>query len=144
MPHISNSVNSRTIKILRYIAIFVLFQANAVYAAGVIIGNGIDSITVKQVRALYRGQITIVAGKVVHLTDCKPLQEEFLEEIVGKSIRKYKKDWMRMLFADGAVIPLELQTPEEVIAHIKRTPYSLGYVPVAPVEVDNIKVLMRF
>jgi len=137
-------MNCRALKLLRVIAVFVLFQANAVCAAGVIIGNGIDSVTVKQVRALYRGQTTTIAGKVAHLTDSKPLQKEFLEKFVGKSIKKYKKDWLRMLFADGAIIPIEFQTPEQVIAYIKRTPHSLGYVPVAPVAVDNIKVLVKF
>lgn len=144
MSRISNTINRCAPKILRYIAVLVLFQANVVCAVGVIIGNGIDSVTVEQVRMLYRGQTTTIAGKVVHLTDSKPLQKEFLEKIVGKSIKKYKKDWLRMLFADGVVIPLEFQTSEEVIAYIKRTPHSLGYVPLAPVEVDSIKVLIKF
>ncbi len=137
-------MNRRVLKLSRYIAVFVLFQANVVCAAGAIIGNGIDSVTVKQVRALYRGQTTTIAGKVVHLTDAKPLQKEFLEKFVGKSIKKYKKDWLRMLFADGAVIPIEFQTSEQVIAYIKRTPHSLGYVPVAPTVAGNIKVLVKF
>ena len=139
-------MSSRAIKILRYIIIFALFQVNAAYADGIIIGNGIDSITEKQVRDLYLGQATAVAGKAVYLTDCKPLQKEFLEEIVGKSIRKYKKDWLRMLFADGAVIPLEFQTPEDVINYINRTPNSLGYVPTLFEKSGNtnIKVLLIF
>jgi hypothetical protein len=133
-------------KVLQYIAVFALFQANAVYADGVIIGNGIDFITEEQVRDLYLGRATTIAGKVIYLTDCKPLQKEFLEEIIDKSIRKYKKDWVRMLFADGAVIPLELQTPEDVIDYIKRTPNSLGYVPALPENSGNIniKVLLIF
>lgn len=139
-------MNSRAIKVLRYVVIIALFQANAVYAAGVIIGNGIDSMTVEQARDLYLGKTTTVAGKVVHLTDCKPLQEEFLEKVVGKSIRKYKKDWMRMLFADGTVIPVLLQTPEDVMAYISRTPNSIGYVSAVPEKSDNknIKILLKF
>jgi len=129
-----------------YLSVFLLLKVNVVYAAGIVIGNGIDHITENQLRELYWGKINEIDGSIINLADYEPLQEEFLDEIVGKSLREYKKDWLRMLFADGIAIPVLLKTPEDVMVYIRTTPKSLGYLPVVPekFESKDIKILLRF
>lgn len=127
-----------------FFMVLMLLQTGIAAAGGVVISNGIESITPVQLKKLYRANINNIEGVRIKLADLESLQGEFLQKNVGKSAKNYKKIWSRKLFVQGIPGPRVFKTPEAVIQFLRETPNAIAYIPALPEGVTDIKVLIEF
>lgn len=129
-------------KVLTIFIVVYILTINFSFAQTMISNAGlrIDSVTARQIKKLYLGQIAFIDGIKIKLADCATVQEKFLKKFVGKSVKAYKKLWIKNIFKDGAKPPVLLKDDDEVIDYVKSTENAIGYVSEIP-EGGDIKVL---
>lgn len=77
-------------------------------------------------RALSVGEVPAVP---VNLPSGSPLRQLFLQTVMGQSEDQYLAYWLVRRYVGKGAPPQELNTVEEVVAHVAVTPGALGYVP---------------
>jgi ABC-type phosphate transport system substrate-binding protein len=69
-----------------------------------------------------------------------PVHEEFVEDVVGRSVHRFANYWRQMVFTGKGTPPTGFASEAEVVEFVKITPGAVGYVsPQA--EVTGVKVL---
>lgn len=77
-------------------------------------------------RALSVGEVSAIP---VNLSSGSPLRQLFLQTVMGQSEDQYVAYWLVRRYVGKGAPPLELNTVEEVVAHVAAMPGALGYVP---------------
>lgn len=58
-----------------------------------------------------------------------PLKAEFYRRAAGRTLSQVRSDRSRRIFSGAGGPPIELDSPEEVLRRVARTPGAVGYVP---------------
>ncbi|MBI3805754.1 MAG: hypothetical protein HY282_18535 [Nitrospirae bacterium] len=120
---------------LLLMASIAIFWAAPVRAEDIaIIVNGqvdITSISLDDVREIYRGKIQFLAGKRLKPIDQAENQEirkVFLGEILRMSKSEYTKHWMHLVFLEGTNAPVLRDDSTAVIESVRESEGAIGYV----------------
>lgn len=90
-----------------------------------------ESISIEDVREIYRSKVQFISGVRVKPIDQRETQEirsVFLEEIMRWTKTDYTKYWMHLVFLEGAVPPVIRDNSQAVIQTVQESDGSLGYV----------------
>jgi ABC-type phosphate transport system substrate-binding protein len=94
--------------------------------------NKIQKISNAQVKDIFLGEkLRWDDNFPVHLIDYSsnfPLRIKFTEEVIGVSIPRVYKTWVRLSLAGTSTPPKILRTEEEVVSAVMNDPYAIGYI----------------
>ncbi|MEP6653131.1 MAG: hypothetical protein ABJA82_07215 [Myxococcales bacterium] len=85
------------------------------------------------------GQLDTV--RPVDLRPDSPARRAFDEEVLKRSVSAVRNYWQQMVFSGRDVPPPELNSEEEVIAYVLRSPGAIGYVS-GGINLQGTKVLI--
>ncbi|ACT48418.1 hypothetical protein [Methylotenera mobilis] len=66
--------------------------------------------------------------KVYVFSDSNPIHETFSKEVLKFFPRQLRRAWDRQVFAGLGQYPEQVSTPQEMLAKVKATPGSVGYL----------------
>jgi ABC-type phosphate transport system substrate-binding protein len=90
-----------------------------------------DSISVEDVREIYRSKIQFISGARIKPVDQRETQEirsAFLSDIMRWTKTDYTKYWMHLVFLEGTVPPVIRDSSQAVIQTVQESEGSIGYV----------------
>lgn len=90
-----------------------------------------DSISIEDVREIYRSKIQFLSGVRVKPIDQRETQEIrsiFLDEIMRWTKTDYTKYWMHLVFLEGTVPPVIRDNSQAVIQSVQESEGSIGYI----------------
>lgn len=91
------------------------------------------NITQDDVSKLYLGKQTKWANGdnvvVTYLSDLSTTGEEFYTTYVGRSIKKFKKYWVKQVFAGNGSAPKAFTSASQAYRYVKSHKGALAYVP---------------
>jgi ABC-type phosphate transport system substrate-binding protein len=124
--------------LLIFILFFTSFEEDRVFAQSatsiIVIGNkvGFESTSMKEVKQIFRGkysswknneQVTIV------LPSSKSESAIGVALIIyGTSVSSMQRYWLSLVFQGRFSAPIFLETDQEIIAYIKKTPGAIGVI----------------
>ncbi|MDQ7054532.1 MAG: hypothetical protein Q9P14_17205 [candidate division KSB1 bacterium] len=96
----------------------------------------------EELRLIFLGQITTVrAGREFALAAYKPLHNLFLKKVVKMSPYRYRKHWIRLIFAGhGAAPPKQFENPKAMKQFVLENRCAIAFIDVRDVD-DSVKVL---
>ncbi len=104
-----------------------------------VIANSATKITPNDLRDIYVGEMTAVAGVRLMPLDNSAAQAKFTQVVLKLETRKYQAIWIKKAFRDGLTEPAMKSSDAEVIDIIKKTPGAVGYIEgTAPAGVVSI------
>ena len=75
-----------------------------------------------------------VPGKVFVLPDDAPLHHAFANALLGMFPYQLRRVWDRQLFSGTGQAPITLDTEEEMVRRVAKTPGAMGYVDSVPAD----------
>lgn len=91
----------------------------------------IDSLSLKEVNAIYLGEIEFLGKKRVKPIDQKESQEirkVFLKDVLHISKTDYTRRWTHLIFMGGTTGPMLKENSQEVIRTVQTLEGAIGYV----------------
>jgi ABC-type phosphate transport system substrate-binding protein len=82
-------------------------------------------------------------GEVIRPVDLdaeSPVRRRFSQEVLGRSVSAVKSYWQQVIFSGRDVPPPELDTDEQVIRYVVKSPGAVGYVS-GSAAVSGVKIL---
>lgn len=104
--------------------------------------NSIDSLSSETLKDIITGsQNRWESGKAIRLTlyEDGEFHAHFIEAVTGNRVSRFTRAWKRNIFTGRAIAPREVESYDEMLAYILKTPGSFGYVPFG--EQGDAKVL---
>ena len=104
----------------------------------VVIGNveGVQRLDPSEVRRVFRGEQSLwrsgIAVTVVLPSPRSPFIEAVSTGVFGLSKAAMQRYWLGLVFQGRAAPPVQLETADEMIAFVRRTPGAIAVVP-API-----------
>lgn len=114
------------------VTLFWTAQAKAEEIA-MIVNAGLDvgTVTLDDVREIYRGKIQFLGGKrlkPIDQSESQGIRKAFLAEVLRLSKSDYTKHWMHLVFLEGTNAPVLRDDSAAVIQTIRDTEGAIGYV----------------
>ena len=66
------------------------------------------------------------------------IHEQFIREVIRKSLNAYMNYWRKMIFTGKGVIPVSFETNKEILQYVNNTPGAIGYLSDA-VKIDDFE-----
>lgn len=104
----------------------------------VVIGNveGVQRLDPNEIRRIFRGEQSLWRGGVAVTVVLPSPRSSFIEAVstgvFGLSKASMQRYWLGLVFQGRAAPPVQLETAEEMIAFVRRTPGAIAIVP-API-----------
>nr|WP_241664486.1 hypothetical protein [Ningiella ruwaisensis] len=99
--------------------------------------NSTSSLSKKDVIDIYMGRFNTFPNgdkaEPIDLSEGSAEKRVFYEQLVGKSERKVKAYWSRLLFSGRASPPLQANSPNEVKALLNESANAIAYIPQSDV-----------
>jgi hypothetical protein len=108
-------------------------------------GLPVKTLSAEDIKAIYIGQLTFVAGTKVYPVDyalTDGVSESFLRTVVGMSPERFQTYWIKEVFHSGRVPPRKVVNADEVLRMVAADPGAIGYVPAEALKgVTSVKRL---
>jgi ABC-type phosphate transport system substrate-binding protein len=119
--------------------VFAITSGGKLYAqtsmtAVTVIGNkiGFSANTSKEIKQVFRGKYTNWSTNnqvIIVLPASKSISAEVVaSSIYGNTVSGVQKYWLSLVFQGRANPPVFLDTDDEIISYVKRTPGSIGVI----------------
>lgn len=99
---------------------------------------GVTSITIDEARLYvtmrHKAWPNGVPVKVFVLPDDAPLHHAFANALLGMFPYQLRRVWDRQLFSGTGQAPITLDTEEEMVRRVAKTPGAMGYVDSVPAD----------
>lgn len=120
-----------------FIPVFLLIMTpyRCVDAAEIVVHPGVaqNAISLHTARLLFTMRLLRwpdgAKVRVFVLPDEHPLHRDFSKRSLDLYPRQLRRVWDRHLFSGSGAVPLEVDTVEEMLGRVARTPGAIGYVP---------------
>lgn len=119
--------------------ILSLFISQAARADGVVLANqatGIEHITFKELRKIYKGRITIwsngVAVSACYLDASNQEMDYFYKSILRQTPDKFNRYWAKKLFSGGGVAPKKFENNQRLLEVVASNNGGICYTDKAP------------
>ena len=66
------------------------------------------------------------------------IHEQFIREVIRKSLNAYMNYWRKMIFTGKGVMPVSFETNKEILQYVNNTPGAIGYLSDA-VKIDDFE-----
>lgn len=109
--------------------------------AGEVIANPTVVLSADEIRDVFLGEKQFAGNLRLVPVDNYSLRAEFLNKVLQTDERKYAARWTRKSFREGLAAPTVKGSDAEVIAFVRATPGSIGYVNSGAA---GVKVLESF
>lgn len=113
----------------------------ALVSAGEIIAHDSVQLSAAEVRDIFLGERQFSGNLKLVPVDNVAAHAEFLAKVLQTDASKYAARWTRKSFREGLAAPAMKGSDAEVVAFVKATPGSIGYVSTLS---TGVKVLDRF
>jgi ABC-type phosphate transport system substrate-binding protein len=116
------------------ITIIFLLTMESAFAHLIVISkkNPLKSLNTAQVKEFFLGEkLRWEDNAAVHVVDYNsnfPLRKVFSDEVIGVSISRVYKTWIRLSLSGNSTPPKILRTEEEVIDFVSADPFAIGYI----------------
>jgi ABC-type phosphate transport system substrate-binding protein len=107
-----------------------------------VIVNSRLTLTTDDIKGIYTGDKQLAGSTKITPLDNTVAKSEFLSKVLQLDPVKYDALWIKKSFRDGINPPLLKASDEEVVATVKSTAGTIGYISTAPP--DGVTVLKRF
>ena len=131
----------------RLLVVNLLFSSSSTLYAESIIANvsvGENVVSKNQLRLYFSQRLTQCkdgsAVKLIVLPDNHPLHLEFCNKVLSLYPYQLRKVWDRQVFSGTGQTPITLDSENDVLDAVSRTPGSIGYVS-GRTQYDGIKIL---
>ena len=124
--------------LLIFILFFTSFEEDRVFAQSatsiIVIGNkvGFESTTMKEVKQIFRGKYTSWRNNeqvTIVLPSSKSESAVGIAlAIYGTSVSSMQRYWLSLVFQGRFSAPIFLETDQEIITYIKKTPGAIGVI----------------
>lgn len=102
------------------------------YAVIVNEANGVSTLSAEEVSKIFFKKTHRWTNGLdvlpVDLPESAPAREAFSAAVHGKSVGAVRAFWQQQIFSGRAVPPVEKPSDEQVVAFVRATPGSIGYV----------------
>ncbi|MFC3201483.1 hypothetical protein ACFOEW_06590 [Alteromonas oceani] len=122
--------------------------ANASEAALAVVvakDSKIESISKRELVDVYMGRFDVLeSGQVVQPVDYENgsvFRGLFYRTLVNKNERQINAYWSRLIFSGRAKPPLQVSSPEQSLAYLRRNQSALAYMPVERVS-EEMKIVL--
>jgi|TARA_Y100001968_G_C19442550_1_gene763364 hypothetical protein len=122
--------------------------ANASEAALAVVvakDSKIESISKRELVDVYMGRFDVLeSGQIVQPVDYKNgsvFRGLFYRALVNKNERQINAYWSRLIFSGRAKPPLQVSSPEQSLAYLRRNQSALAYMPVERVS-EEMKIVL--
>lgn len=105
--------------------------------------NPIESISADELKRLFEGRLTTVAGvSGVALYQHTASREQFYQQILNTTVRRAVRAWMALVFSgEVSTPPVDIEQPSDLIDAVARSRFALGFVPLAAVDTSLVRVI---
>lgn len=114
----------------------LLSFAGAAWAGDVVVighpGLPVDSLSAKELKRIYVGEKTFVAGvkvQPIDYTHAGPVAAAFLQSVVGMDPKRFHAWWVKEVFHGAGIPPRMVDDPAAVLRVVASEPGAIGYVP---------------
>jgi hypothetical protein len=115
------------------IAAAVLCASPSLVCADIyVIANVGLAVGAADIKSIYTGDIELAGSVKIKALDNHAAQAEFLSKVLQLNPARYDSLWTMKSFRDGLAPPIAKASDEEVIAFVKATPGTIGYVTTPP------------
>jgi ABC-type phosphate transport system substrate-binding protein len=100
----------------------------------------VSSVSLDDVREIYRGKIQFLGGKrlkPIDQSESQEIRKAFLAEVLRLSKSDYTKHWMHLVFLEGTNAPVLRDDSAAVIQAVRNSEGAIGYVWAS--EIANAK-----
>lgn len=122
--------------------------ANASEAALAVVvakDSKIESISKRELVDVYMGRFDVLeSGQIVQPVDYENgsvFRGLFYRTLVNKNERQINAYWSRLIFSGRAKPPLQVSSPEQSLAYLRRNQSALAYMPVERVS-EEMKIVL--
>ncbi|MDY6921067.1 MAG: hypothetical protein SV765_12755 [Pseudomonadota bacterium] len=111
--------------------------------------NPVDTLSAQEVRKLFLGRLHLFPGTdleplPIDMPQQDPVYQDFYQDVVGISLPKLKRYRAQYLFSGKGKVPLEVETPLQLVGAIRQYPNAIGYVKDPHREMlEGVKILFR-
>ncbi|MAR92088.1 MAG: hypothetical protein CML06_14575 [Pseudomonadales bacterium] len=111
--------------------------------------NPVDTLSAQEVRKLFLGRLHLFPGTdleplPIDMPQQDPVYQDFYQDVVGISLPKLKRYRAQYLFSGKGKVPLEVETPLQLVGAIRQYPNAIGYVKDPQREMlEGVKILFR-
>lgn len=130
------------------ILILILIQQSAFAAQFVVLNkkNPVSTLTIAQVKDIYLGEkLRWDDNTPIHLVDynsSSPTRVNFTDHILGLSIARVNKTWLKLSLAGVSIPPKILRSEAEVVESVGNDPLAIGYLEnTSGLNMNAIKVI---
>ena len=126
-----------------FILCFLLFYNSFALAHMIVVNkkNKVQTFNQAQLKDIFLGEkLRWDDNLPVHIIDYNsnfPLRIKFTDDIIGVSINRVYKTWVRLSLSGTGTPPKILRSEEEVVNAVAADPYAIGYVDSA--SISNLK-----
>lgn len=75
--------------------------------------------------------------------ESSPVRDEFVQNVVGKSLSQYRAYWAQLVFTGRGKPPKDVGRDDQVKKLVAQNPAVIGYIDAAKVD-DSVKVVGKF
>ena len=100
-----------------------------------IIGNktGLESTSVKEVKQIFKGKysswpVTKISVTIVLPSPQSPISQKTATQIYANTVSGVQKYWLSLVFQGRANPPVFLESDEEIVELVRKTPGAIGIV----------------
>ena len=105
----------------------------------------IESISKRELVDVYMGRFDVLeSGQIVQPVDYENgsvFRGLFYRTLVNKNERQINAYWSRLIFSGRAKPPLQVSSPEQSLAYLRRNQSALAYMPVERVS-EEMKIVL--
>lgn len=124
------------------VAALLCVLSPAAFADIYVIVNPRLTLNAEDIKGIYTGEKQLAGSIKITPLDNSSAKMEFLSKVLQLDPVKYDALWIKKSFRDGINPPIVKATDEEVIAIVRSTAGTIGYVSSAPP--DGVVVLKKF
>lgn len=123
-------VNKQILIILLVLLIVASQSAASQVAIVVSDSNSVDNLTLTELRRIFQGKKTTFDNyNEIQIIDYAPLKEIFYEKVLGMSILKVKKYWMKIIFSGEYVNPpRELKNLDDIRSFFCKNQDGISFI----------------
>ena len=137
-------VNRNIIKHILYVILLICFTKVATAQIAIVVSkeNPVNDISLSELKQIYLGTRTIFSdGKNIVLAEYLDIKEKFYDILLGWSLIKYKKHWMKLIFSgESSAAPKEFKSANKLKDFIIANEGTIAFIALVDVD-DNMKVL---
>jgi len=137
-------INRNIVKWILYLVLFICFTNTAAAQIGIVVNNNnpINDISITELKQIYLAKQTMFSeGNNIVLAEYTDIKEQFYDILLGWSVLKYNKYWMKLIFSgESDATPKEFNISEELIIFVSKNINAIAFISIKDAD-EKVKIL---